>query len=139
MFEPRIRSKSGTVFPGPSQANGWRLIPWLLWKLCTMPHSNYPNDVTFYFIKKTVWRNDHLPEGKIWKFGYDFSGFRKVLEPSQNCFAMLSKIDCCGRFIPSNIGESRQKLSSRSRREADFHDGSFDRIKSASARTESRS
>ena len=114
-------------------------MPWLLWKPCTMPHSNYPNDVTFYSIKKTVWRNDHLSEGKIWKFGYDSSGFRKVLEPSQNCFAMLSKIDCCGRFIPLNIGESRQKLSSCSRREADFHDGSSDRIKSASARTESRS
>jgi len=104
-----------------------------------MPHSNNPNDVAFYFIEKTVWRNDHLPERKVWKFGYGSSGFRKVLKPSQNSFAMLSKIDCCGRFIASNIVESRQKLSFRSRREADFHDGSFDRIKSASARTESRS
>lgn len=131
--------KSATAFPGPSQAHGWRLMTWLLWKLCTMPHSNYPNDVAFDFIKKTVWRNDHLPEGKFWKFGYNSSGFRKVLEPSQNCFGMLSKIDCCRRFIPSNIRESGQKLGSCSRREPGFHDGSFDRNKSASARTESRS
>lgn len=131
--------KRGTAFPGPSQAHGWRLMPWLLWKLCTMPHSNYPNDVAFDFIKKTVWRYDHLPEGEFWKFGYDSSGFRKVLEPSQNCFGMLSKIGCCRRFIPSNIRESRQKLGSGSRCEADFHDGSCDRIKSASARTVSRS
>jgi hypothetical protein len=52
---------------------------------------------------------------------------------------MLSKMNCCGRFIPSNIGDGRQKLRSRSRCEADFHDGSFDMIKSASARTVSRS
>jgi hypothetical protein len=131
--------KSGTAFPGPSQAHGWRLMPWLLWKLCTMPHSNYPNNAAFDFIKKAVWRNDRLPEGKFWKFGYDSSGFRKVLKPSKYCFGMLSKIDCCRRFISSNIRESRQKLGPRSRREADLHDGSFDRIKSASARTESRS
>ena len=131
--------KSGTAFPGLSQAHGWRLMPWLLWKLCTMPHSNHPNDVAFDFIKKTVWRYDHLPEGKFWKFGCDSSGFRKVLESSQNCFGMLSKIGCCRRFIPSNIRERRQKLGSGSRREADFHDGSCDRIKSASARTVSRS
>jgi hypothetical protein len=81
-LETGIRSKSARAFPGPSQTQGWRLMPSLLWKLFTMPHSNYPNDVAFYLIKKTVWRNDHLPEGKIWKFGYDFSGFRKVLEPS---------------------------------------------------------
>jgi len=54
----------------------------LLWKLCTMPHSNYPNDVAFDFIKKTVWWYDHLPEGEFWKFRYDSSGFREVLEPS---------------------------------------------------------
>ena len=131
--------KSGTAFPGPSQTQGWRLMPWLLWKLCTMPHSNYPNDVTFDFIKKTVWRYDHHAEGEFWKFGYNSSGVRKVLEPSQNCFGMLSKIGCCRRFIPSNIRESRQKLGSGSRCEADFHDGSCDRIKSASARTVSRS
>ncbi len=131
--------KSTTAFPGPSQAQGWRLMPWLLWKLCTMPHSNYPNDVAFDFIKKTVWRYDHLTVGKFWKFGYDSSGFRKVLEPSQNCFGMLSRIGCCRRFVQPNIRESRQKLGSGSRREPDFHDGSWDRIKSASARTVSRS
>jgi hypothetical protein len=131
--------KSGKPFPGPSQAQGWHLMPWLLWKLCTMPPSNYPNNVAFDFIKKTVWRYDHLAEGEFWKFGYNSSGVRKVLEPSQNCFGMLSKIDCCRRFIPSNIRASRQKLGSGSRCEADFHDGSCDRIKSASARTESRS
>jgi len=131
--------KSGTAFPVPSQAQGWRLMPWLLWKLCTMPHSNYPNDVAFDFIKKTIWRYDHLPEGKFWKFGYDSSGFRKVLEPPQNCFGMLSKIGCCRMFVQPNILESRQKLGSGSRREPDFHDGSWDRIKSASARTVSRS
>ena len=127
--------KSGTAFPGPSQAHGWRLMPWLLWKLCTMPNRNYPNDIAFDFIKKTVWRYDHLPEGKFWKFGYGSSGFRKVLEPSQNCFGMLSKTGCCRRFISPNIGESRQELGSGRRREPDFHDGSWDRIKSASART----
>ena len=127
--------KSGTAFPGPSQAQGWRLIPWLRWELGAMPHSNYPNDIAFDFIKKTVWRYDHLPEGKFWKFGYDSSGFRKVLEPSQNCFRMLSKIGCCRMFVPPNIRESRQKLGSGSWREADFQDGSWDRIKSASART----
>jgi hypothetical protein len=87
----RMHFKSGTAFPGPSQAQGWRLMPWLLWKLCTIPHSNYPNDVAFDFIKKAVWRYDHLPEREFWKFGYDSSRFRKVLEPSQNCFGMLSK------------------------------------------------
>ncbi len=131
--------KSGTAFPGPSQSQGWCLMPWFLWKLCTMPHSNYPNDVAFDFIKKTVCRYDHLPEGKFWKFGYDSSGFRKVLEPSQNCFGMLSKIGCCRRFVQPNILESRHKLGSGSRREPDFHDASWDRIKSASARTVSRS
>jgi len=25
------------AFPGPSQSQGWRIMPWLLWKLCTMP------------------------------------------------------------------------------------------------------
>jgi hypothetical protein len=134
-----VHFKSGTAFPGPSQAQGWLLMPWLLWKLCTMPHSNYPNDIAFDFIKKTEWRYNHLPEREFWKFRYDSSGFRKVLEPSQNCFGMLSKIGCCRRFIPSNIRESRQKLGSGSRCEADFHDGSCDRIKSASARTVSRS
>jgi hypothetical protein len=49
---------------------------------------------------------DHLPEGEFWKFGYDSSGFRKVLEPPQYCFGMPSKIGCCKRFIPSNIRES---------------------------------
>jgi len=73
------------------QRQGWRLMRWLLWKLFTMPNSNYPNDVAFDFIKKAVWRYDHLPEGEFWKFGYDPSGFRKVLESSQNCFGMLSK------------------------------------------------
>jgi hypothetical protein len=131
--------KSGTAFPGPSQAQAWRLMPWLLRKLCTMPHSNYPNDVAFDFIKETVWRYDHLPEREFWKFGYDSSGFRKILEPSQNCFGMLSKIGCCRWFIPMNICESRQKLGSGSKCETDFHDGSCDRIKSASARTVSRS
>jgi len=47
-----------------------------------MPHSNYPNDVAFNFIKKTVWWYDYLPEGELWIFGYDSSGFRKVFEPS---------------------------------------------------------
>jgi hypothetical protein len=43
-----------------------------------MPHRNYPNDIAFDFIKKTVWRYDHLPVGKFWKFWYDSSGFRKL-------------------------------------------------------------
>jgi len=81
--------KSGTAFPGPSQAQGWHLMPWLLWKLFTMPHCNYPNDVAFDFIKKTVWRYGHLPVGKFWKFGYDSSGFRRVFKPSQNCFGTV--------------------------------------------------
>jgi hypothetical protein len=34
-----------------------------------MPDSNYPDDVAFDFIKKTVWRYDHLPEREFWKFG----------------------------------------------------------------------
>jgi hypothetical protein len=42
------------------------LLPWFLWKLCTMPNRNYPNDIAFDFIKKTVWRYDHLPVGKFW-------------------------------------------------------------------------
>jgi hypothetical protein len=75
-----------------------------------MPHSNYPNNITFDFIKKPVWRYDHLPVWKFLKFGYDSPGFRKFLKPSQNCFGMLSKIACCGRFISPNICESRQKL-----------------------------
>jgi hypothetical protein len=98
-----------------------------------MPNRNYPNDIAFDFIKKTVWRYDHLPVGKFWKFWYNSSGFRNVLEPSQNGFGMLSKTGCCRRFIPLNICESRQKLGSGRRREPDFHDGSRDRIKSASA------
>ena len=132
-------SKNTTAFPGPSQAQGWRLMPWLLRKLCTMPNRNYPNDIAFDFIKKPVGRYDYLPVGKFWKLWYDSSGFRKVLESSQDCFGMLSKSGCCRRFIPPNICESRQKLGSGRRREADFHDGSWDRIKSASARTVSRS
>ena len=130
-LKPFVRSFSGLqVLPRRQR---------LLWKLCTMPHSNYPNDVAFDFIIKTIWRYDHLPVGKFWKFGYDSSGFRKVLEPSQNCFGMLSKIGCCRMFVRPNIRESRQKLGSGSMREPDFHDGSRDRIKSASARTVSRS
>lgn len=117
----------------------WRLMPWLLWKLCAMPYRNYPNNITLDFIKKTVWRYNHLPVGKFWKFWYDSSGFRKALKPSQNCFGMFSKTGCSRRFIPPNICESRQKLGSGRRRKADFHDGSRDRIKSASARTVSRS
>jgi hypothetical protein len=27
-------------------------MPWLLWKLCTMPNRNYPNDTAFDFKKK---------------------------------------------------------------------------------------
>lgn len=82
--------KSGTAFPRPSQAQGLRLMPWLLWKLYTMQHRNYPNDIAFDFIKKAVWRYDHLPVGKFWKFWYDSSGFRKVLKPSHNCFVIFS-------------------------------------------------
>ena len=104
-----------------------------------MPYHNYPNNIAFDFIKKTVWRYNHLPVGKFWKFWYDSSRLRKVLKPSQNCFGMLSKTGCRRRFIPPNICESIQKLESGRRRKADFHDGSWDRIKSASARTVSRS
>jgi len=37
----------------------------------------------------------HGVSGEFWKFGYDPAGFRKNLEPSQNCFGMLSNIGCC--------------------------------------------
>jgi len=47
-----------------------------------MPHGNDPNDIGFDFIKKPVWRYDHLPIGKFYKFRYDSPEFRKVLKPS---------------------------------------------------------
>ena len=56
-----------------------------------MPHCNDPNDIGFDFIKKPVWRYDHLPVGKFWKLRYDSSGFRKVLKPSQDFFGSISK------------------------------------------------
>jgi len=148
-FNERFRnSKSNTSYQVCAAATpwffawttGWRLDPWFSWKLCTMPHCNNPNDIDFDFIKKSEWRYDHLPVGEFWKFRYD--SFQTQESPqtfAKTCFGMLSKSGCCRRFIPRNICESRQKLGSGRRREADFHDGSWDRIKSASARTVSRS
>ena len=79
------------------------------------------------------------PEGEFWKFRYGPSGFRKVFEPSQNGFNVLSEFGCRRRFITSDICDSRQKLGPDSRCEADFHDGYCERIESASARTVSKS
>jgi hypothetical protein len=70
----------------PRNYQGLRSLPWLLWKLGTMPNGNYPYHIAFGFIKETVWRYDHLPEGEFWKFGYDSSGLSKVPESSQNRF-----------------------------------------------------
>ena len=79
------------------------------------------------------------PEGEFWKLGYDSSGFRKVLKPSQNGFNMLSKFGCRQRLITSDICDSRQKLGPGSWCKADFHDSYCERIESASARTVSKS
>jgi len=113
--------------------------PWFFWKPCTMAHRNDPNDIVFNFIEKTIWRYDHLTEGKFRKFRYESSGFREVLEPSQNFFGPISKFGCRRRFILPNICKSRQKLGSGRRCKANFHDGSWAISKSASARTVSRS
>jgi len=53
--------------------------PWFLWKLRIMPYRNDPNDIGFGFIKKSVWRYDYLPVGKLWKLWHDSSGLRKIL------------------------------------------------------------
>ena len=81
----------------------WRSGPWFSWKLCTMPHCNNPNDIDFNFIKKSIRRYNNLSVGKFWKFRYDSSGFRKVLKSSQDFFGLISKTDCCRRFILPNV------------------------------------
>jgi len=74
-------------------ADGWRSIRWFLWKLRAMPNCNNPNSVGFDFIKKSIWRNYHLPVWKFWKLWYNSSGFRKILKSSQDFFGFISKTD----------------------------------------------
>ena len=56
-----------------------------------MPHGNDPNYILLDPIEKTVWRYDHLPEGKFRKFRHNSTGFQKILKPSQDSFRPLSK------------------------------------------------
>jgi len=71
-----------------------------------MPNRNYPNKIAFDFIKKPIWRYDHLAVRKFREFWYESSGFREFLKPSQNGFGMLPETGCCRRFIPQNVGDS---------------------------------
>jgi len=68
-----------------------------------MPYCNNPNDIVFDFIKEPIRRYDYLSVGKLCKLRYDSSEFRKILEPSQDFFCSVPKIDSCRRFILSNI------------------------------------
>jgi len=68
-----------------------------------MPYSNNPDDFDFDFIKEPIRRYNHLSVGKLWKFRYDPSGFRKLLESSQDFFSFMSKLDCRRWFIFPNI------------------------------------
>ena len=138
----RIAEESGkraSVSHVSLQRNVGHSRPWFFRKLCTMPDRNDPDHIAFNSVKEPVWRYDYLLIGKVWKLRYDSSGFRKVLEPSQDSFSSIKETDWRCGFISSNEGQCRQKLGPGRRSKADFHDGSTVRIESASARTASRS
>jgi hypothetical protein len=68
-----------------------------------MPYGNNPNGIIFGFIKKPIRGYNDLPVGKFRKLRYDSSGFGEILEPSQDFFSPVPKIDGSRRFILSNI------------------------------------
>ena len=68
-----------------------------------MPHCNYPNNITFYFIEEPVRGYDHFPVGELRKFRYNSPGFRKILKATQDFFSVITEIKSCRRLILSNI------------------------------------
>lgn len=55
---------------------------WRYWYLSIMPYCNYPDNITFNSIKKTVWGYYYFSVRKLWEFRYSSAGFRKILKPS---------------------------------------------------------
>jgi len=75
---------------------------WFLWKLCSMPHCNYPNNIPLCFIEKSVGWYYNFTVWEFRKFRYNSSRLRQIFKPSQNCFSFIPKVYCCWWFIPSD-------------------------------------
>ena len=108
-------------------------------QLCSMPACNHPDGLVLATVKKTIWRNDNLTKGKIWKLWNESAGLQISREPSQHALSLPAEPDGCPWLVLRDIGHRLQKLGSPGGCEPDFHFGPPPRRASASASTSSKS
>jgi len=63
------------------------------WKLGAVPYRDDPDGIGFGSVKKSVWRDDYLPEEKLRELRYDPPGLGEILQPSQHLLGSIAKID----------------------------------------------
>jgi len=108
------------------------------WKLSPMPDSDDPDRFFFYTVKETVRRHDNFPKREIGELRNHPAGLRKLPEPGQDLFCLVSEsIGRCWVFTV-NIGDDIKEWFPPRRSKKDFQGFvSFNR-ESASVRTASR-